>query len=141
MATKTTMKIKIDGEWREVSRVFDGGYLPSIDLDDGTEWYVAESSEAAGKAARERWGDLVRDDPKEFSCLVGEETLISWALGQYAGPGITQVRSLEEWLDLWLNTPEEEFASYDGRECDVEAFSEDVEDAIGFAPAVAYRNN
>ncbi len=59
---------------------------------------------------------MAENDSKEFVCMVGEETLVAWALGQYAGPGSTHVQSLNEWLDLWLNTPEEHFASYDSCE-------------------------
>jgi hypothetical protein len=91
--------------------------------------------------------------------MVGDETLIRWALGQNAGPGLTQVNSLDKWLDLWLDTPAEHFASYDGEEHDVEGptaeerASDDEEtvafvtgwdelvEELGFTPTVAYRSN
>jgi hypothetical protein len=109
-------------------------------------YMVFANSEEAGKAAKEYWRNLAKDDPKEFTCLVGEETLVSWDLGRPAGPGHTQTKSLAEWLDLWLNTPEEHFASYDGHEveCEVSAALADALD-IGnpedkdWVGAVAYR--
>ncbi len=114
------MKIKIDGEIYEVRKVHSNhGYLPMVVLEDNSEYYLAESTEAAGEKAREYWEDLAQDDPTEFACLVGEKTLVQWGMGHHAGPGSTQVKSLQEWLDLWLKTPEEQFASYDSaeREC------------------------
>jgi len=92
------------------------GQLPTIETKQGQEFYIAKSSEDAGEKAREYWTDMAHDDPEEFACIVGAETLIQWGLGNYAGPGSTQVQSLEEWLDLHLDIPEEHFASYDGEE-------------------------
>ena len=115
------MRIKIDGQEYEVEDVHQNHhYLPVLDLDDGTEWCVATSHEAAGAAARKYWKDIADNDPTEFACLVGEKTLVSWALGQYAGPGSTQVTSLEDWLDLHLDVPEETFAGYDGVEWELD---------------------
>src|SRR6185369_7834653 len=110
------MRLKIDGEIYNVSKVyqFDRDHnIAQVKTEEGPEFIVAESSEEAGKSARERWADMAENDPKEFTCMVGEETLVQWGLGRSAGPGSTSVCSLEEWLDLWLDTPEEEFASYD----------------------------
>jgi len=94
----------------------DYGDLIMVDTEGGEEFYLAEDAEQAGEEAREYWKDMAQNDPQEFTCMVGEETLIAWALGNYAGPGSTQVSSLDEWLDLWLNIPEEHFASYDNIE-------------------------
>jgi hypothetical protein len=132
--------IVINGADYVVDNVYNGSYLPCIETDGG-EFYVAENIQAAGEAAREYWEDMVKNDPKEFRCMVGDETLVKWALGESAGPGSTQVNSLEEWLDLWLDTPEEQWASYDGEECDVTACSEDLIEELGFTPTVAYRCN
>ena len=135
------MKLKLDdGTFLTVENVHEHGYLPMLECDDGTEWYVAESTEAAGEAAREYWKDMAENDPKEFACMVGEQTLVSWALGQSAGPGSTQVTSLEEWLDLWLDTPEEQWASYDSEEHEVTRSGKIVEE-LGFTPGVVYRHN
>ena len=137
----TTMRLQIEGEKvAEVVNILEGGYLPLVELDDGTEWYVAEDHEAAGQAARKYWAELAENDPTEFACLIGEETLVRWGMNQYAGPGTTQVRNLAEWLDLWLDTPEEEFASYDGHEKDVLRCGKLAEE-LGFTPTLAYRHN
>jgi hypothetical protein len=112
----TQLLIVIDGEVKKVTEVHNRGYKV-LELDDKTEWYVFEDSDTAGKAAREYWEDMAANDPREFTCMVGEETLISWGMGRYAGPGSTQVTNLNDWLDLWLTTPEEHFATYDGSEC------------------------
>lgn len=133
------MKIKIDDEWHEIDEVHHYGH-PMIEI-GSLEFYVFEDTEAAGKAARKHWEDMAKNDHKEFACLLGEETLIQWGLGQYAGPGYTQVKSLNDWLDLWLDTPEEHFASYDGNECTVNEVDEEAEAEIGFKPTVAYRHN
>lgn len=136
------MSIVIDGETLEVSSTRQIGYgdLWELETDDG-DYIVSENSETAGQAARERWQEMAENDPAEFTCIVGEQTLIAWGLGQSAGPGTTKVSSLSEWLDLWLNTPEEEFASYDGSERDVEEVGTDLVDELGFTPSVAYRSN
>ena len=132
--------ITIDGEKFEVEDVQNYGGLPLLEV-EGMEFYVAESAEAAGQEARDYWEAMAQDDPKEFTCIVGESCLVAWALGQYAGPGSTVVKSLEEWLDLWLDTPEEHFASYDSAACDIDEVSEDIVDELGFTPTVAYRHN
>ena len=134
-------RIRIDGELFTIKKVWNnGGDLPQIDTEEGQEFFLAEDSEAAGKAARQRWEEMAENDPREFTCMVGEETLIQWGMGHYAGPGSTQVKSLQEWLDLWLDTPEEEFASYDHTERDVERVGR-LSDELGFVPTVAYRCN
>jgi hypothetical protein len=134
--------IAINGEAHEITKIYS--HYPEVVLDDGTEWIVFESRETAGEAAREYWEDMARNDPKEFTCMVGEETLVSWALGQYAGPGSTQVKSLEEWLDLHLDCPEEHFGSYDGSECDCQ-ISRNARDELNLPEdckqAVCYRHN
>ena len=134
------MKIKIDGEEYEIDKVHDYGTLPMVEIGD-MEFYLAEDSTEAGLKAREFWADMADNDEKEFVCMVGEKNLIAWALGNSAGPGSTAVNSLDEWLDLWLDTPEEHFASYDGSECDVDEADEELIDEIGFTPTVAYRHN
>jgi len=111
---------------------------------DGMDLLIYESREAAGQAARDRWEDMARNDPSEFTCMVGESTLVAWALGQYAGPGTSQVKNLEEWLDLFLDAPEEELASYDGAELDVDRISTALCEELGIEPSdsmVAYRTN
>ena len=111
-------EIEIDGEVYEIDDVRElgwghgGHFITSGRL----EWNVFPSSEDAGKAARAYWEEMVRTDPAEFRCLVGDETLVAWALGESAGPGSVAVSSLDEWLDLTAGHPEEQWAGYDGSE-------------------------
>lgn len=134
------LTITIDGEMLEVDNVQHGGYLPVVEIGN-LEYYVAEDSENAGKAAREYWEDLANNDPEEFTCIVGKETLVQWALGQSAGPGYVHVSSLEDWLDLTADYPEEQWAGYDGTELEVDSCSESLAEELGFTPTVAYRWN
>ncbi|HEY5606259.1 MAG TPA: hypothetical protein VIL45_07050 [Thermoplasmata archaeon] len=135
--------IMIDGEIYNVERIHSVGYgdLHHATMDDGTEWYLSADSESAGEAAKERWRDMVESDPSEFRCMVGDETLVQWALGNAAGPGSAQVSSLEEWLELTADHPEEEWGSYDGREADAHDASEELVEELGYSPGVAYRHN
>jgi hypothetical protein len=129
------MKIKlVDNDENEVVKNYDN----MLELDDGTEWIVFESSEAAGKAARERWIDMQRNDKREFKCMIGEERLVQWACGESDSFGIS---SFEEFLDVTESVPQEEFASYDGNEFDVETADEELINELGFKPSVAYRHN
>jgi hypothetical protein len=136
LSPKGETRIKIDGEIWTVDEIITCGDLPLIRC-GRVEFYLAASSEEAGKAARERWAE---GDRAELRCILGDETLIAWALGDWAGPGSRQVRSFSEWLDLWLDSPEEEFASYDGEERVVQRCAY-LRDELGFVPTVAYRHN
>ena len=130
----------IDGEEvRYIRKVYkiDGGGA-EIDTDEG-EFIVFPDADTAGQAARAYWEHMAQNDPDEFALMVGKDTLISWALGQYAGPGHSQVTSLDAWLDLWLDTAEEHFASYDSAERDVDDVTDEAEEEIGFKPGVAYK--
>ncbi len=132
----------IDGELIDVDDTRDTGWSDLALAESGQrEWCVAPDSETAGAAAREYWASMAANDPEEFTRLVGKSTLVSWCLGQLAGPGSTKVTSLDDWLDLWLNTPEEQWAGHDGVECDVEFASPDLVTDLGFEPTVAYRHN
>ena len=101
------------------------------------EVWLFRSLEEAGEWARQSWEDRIRDDPDEAAVLLGTETLIRWALGMPAGPGSAQVCSLNEWLDLWLETPEEEL----GEEFEVVQVAEDLVERLGFRPRVAYKRH
>ena len=140
---KLLILIEGETEIQEITDIKDYGYLPIIELEDGTEWYIAENHREAGEKAREYWEDLANDDPQEFACIVGEETLIKWGLGQYAGPGQAQVKSLNEWLDLHKDCPEETFANYDGYEKTAKINNHLMEE-LGFNSKdeiVVYRHN
>jgi hypothetical protein len=118
---------------------------------DGMEFYIFKSHEEAGQATAQHWRDMAESDPSEFACIVGEQTLVAWALNQYAGPGSVSVRNLEEWLELTADYPQEQWALYDGEEVIVERIGhllielewEDMIDSVldGTAEIVAYRWN
>lgn len=139
----TPRTLKIGDETFTVEDVRELGWTGMVEIttEEGEDFIVAEDSQTAGEAARERWADMAEHDPEEFECMVGAETLVKWALGQSAGPGCVHVTSLSEWLDLHINHPEEEWAGYDGEERDVEDVSPDLDEEIGFVPTVAYRTN
>jgi len=122
--------IIINDEYLRVEKIHNYGWT-MLELEDKTEWYFFEDHDAAGEAAREYWADMAENDPSEFACIVGEQTLIAWALNQSAGPGSVQVHNLEEWLDLWLNTPEEQWASYDGEEIEGVCLSPRLCESLG----------
>jgi len=136
--TDNTLIITIEDELTEVRKVYNGGYLQMLELEDGTEWYVARDSEQAGEAAAKYWRDMAEGDPKEFACIIGEERLVQWGLGQSDSFGISGV---DDFCERNANVPEENFASYDGQEREVTACSESLEDELGFKPTVAYRHN
>ena len=135
----------IDGEVLEVTEMWDNGFDGlNIKCDNGNEYVVFEDRETAGKATSQYWKDMAENDPEEFRCLVGDETLVQWALGQWAGPGNIQTNSLEEWFDLTEDYPEEQWASYDGVEIEGAKFNKHFEDETGFTDRkeiVLYRNN
>ena len=131
--------IKIDGKLYHVTDYREYGAIEIV-TEEGEEFVLFQSEEDAGEQAKEYWEDLAINDPQEFTCLVGEETLVQWGLGQWGGPGSTKVQSLHEWLDLWLDTPEEHWASYDGLEREVTRIGR-LADDIGFVPTIAYRTN
>lgn len=108
------MNIRIDNKTYTVEH--DYGNTVS---EGRTEFKLFASREDAGEEARAYWADMAESHPAEFRTMVGDDTLIKWALGQHAGPGIMRVASLSDWLDLWLDTPGEHFASYDGEEREV----------------------
>lgn len=99
-----------------------------------------EDRDEAGRKAREYWEDLAEHDRSEFAEIVGTETLVAWALGNSVGPGTTKVSSLEEWFDLWLETPEEHWASYDNLELEIISISPLITEEVGEL-GVAYRSN
>lgn len=128
--------IVIDGENYHVDaiNVWEGEDLIQIavscDHDEDMEFILAPDAETAGKTSRQRWADMVENDPAEFRAMVGDENILRWAMGQSAGPGSVHVTSLEAWLDLHINTPEEEWACYDGAERDVEGMSSDLAETL-----------
>ena len=138
--------IVIDSELHEVNSIKSWGYGIDIETDQG-DYKIFDTREEAGEQAKEYWRDMMENDPSEFTCIVGEENLIKWALGQSAGPGTSKVNSVQEWLDLWLDLPEEQWASYDGTERSVDSMNNnlrrELEEHFSFEvhELVVYRTN
>lgn len=132
--------IEINGTVEEVGKVYNNWGYPMVEI--GTQYYfIFEDSEEAGKAAKEHWQNIAENDPDEFTCMVGKESLIAWGLGRYGGPGDEQVSSLEDWLNLWLRTPEKHWASYDGEEVEAR-INKNLQRELGFSNSVViYRHN
>jgi hypothetical protein len=106
-----------------------GGY--HIDCNNGAEYHVFADRDAAGEGAADYWRDMAANDKSEFRCIVGDDALISWALGEYGGPGNEKVKSLDEWFELTANYPEEQWASYDGDEIEGARFNNHFAEAMG----------
>lgn len=105
------MNIRIDNELCAVEHTYG-----NIVSEGRARYTLFASREEAGEEARAYYADMAENDPTEFRHMVGDETLVKWALGQNAGPGARQVASLSEWLDLWLDAPDEHFGAYDREE-------------------------
>jgi hypothetical protein len=124
--------IVIDGEVVEIEEIRDNGFGGYLIEGNGCEYQVFRDREEAGSAAAEYWRDMAENDAEEFRCIVGDENLIKWALNQWAGPGNEQTKTLEEWFELTANYPEEQWASYDGREIEGAKFNRHFEFETGF---------
>ena len=118
-----------EGDYAEVAVKADDSSWP-------VEYLFFRTREDAGQYVRDYWEDYVdSESPEEVVAILGAETLISWALGRAAGPGSAKVKSLKEWLDLYLDAPEEHF---DSGPYQIELVAENIEEIIGFKPTVAY---
>ena len=116
------------GEYGQLSVQHDGARWPE-------DIVLFKSREDAGQYVRDYWEDYIDSESSdEVVAILGAENLISWALGRLAGPGSVKVRSLQEWLDLYLDVPEEHFEE----EYSVEAIGENLVEILGFKPVVAF---
>jgi hypothetical protein len=104
------VKIIIEGELEDVDKIYDGGYLPMLDI-GRREYYVARDEDQAGEAAAKYWREMAEGDHREFIAMIGEERLVDWAIGRGDSFGIS---GLEDFLERVASVPEEQFASYDG---------------------------
>jgi len=123
-----------------VESVTSGENGPTVSLtDDGgnhvCELHLFENEEDAGQYARDYWEDCIKGDRETAIEMLGKDTLLSWALGEAAGPGSSKVESLEEWLDLYLDAPDEHFES---GPYGIELIGENIVEVLGFLPAIAY---
>jgi len=137
--------IIIDNEVVEIEKINNNGFDGFlIECNNGCDYHMFENHDVAGKAARYYWQDMAENDKSEFVCIVGEDALVNWCIGEYTGPGSTKVKSLNEWLDLWLDIPAEQWASYDGEEIEGVRFNKHVAELTGFIDkdnVVLYRCN
>ena len=122
-----------------VLKTSEGDYAEVAVKTDDSSWPVEylffRTREDAGQYVRDYWEDYIdTESPEEVIAILGAETLISWALGRAAGPGSAKVKSLKEWLDLYLDVPEEHFEE----EYEVEAIGQNLVETFGFKPAVAF---
>lgn len=95
-ATISTIRVEIES-------VIKGPYLPMIVTTEGKKYYVAESVEKAGEAARRYWSDMMNNAPDEFIETVGADNVITLAKGEPADLGIGrlgEVESLADFLNL-----------------------------------------
>ena len=132
---------KIEGEKFFVlseDDVATNGIGGSVELPTGkyaTELHLFKDEEQAGEYARDYWKDFIEDDRASAIEILGAETLMAWALGDPAGPGTSKVNSLEEWLDLYLDAPDEHFEL---GPFEIEAIGENLVEILGFKPTIAY---
>ena len=132
---------KIEGEEFFVlseDDVATNGIGGSVELPTGkyaTELHLFKDEEQAGEYARDYWKDFIEDDRASAIEILGAETLMAWALGDPAGPGTSKVNSLEEWLDLYLDAPDEHFEL---GPFEIEAIGENLVEILGFKPTIAY---
>jgi hypothetical protein len=99
------------------------------------ELHLFKNMEQAGKDARDYWEEYVHGDRQMAIELLGVDTLMSWAYGELGGPGSVKVKNLEDWLDLYLENPDEHFES---GPFDIELIGENIVEELGFKPTVAY---
>jgi hypothetical protein len=129
--------IIFDGEAFDLDAVTGSNHLDTV-VCGSRDWYLFSDSETAGKAVAKYWKDMAYTDRREFACIIGEERLVQWALGESDSFGIS---SLDDFFEVAADHPEEHWASYDGDEIEVDGASLDVQNEIGYMPTVAYRHN
>ena len=142
--------VRINGHTVDVVNIYTGGHLPTVDL-GGEEYIIATDAEEAGEAAMKYWWDMIENDPSEFECMVGREALIAWCLKRSYAVGSVAVNSLEAWVQLSAEYPEEQWAGYDGKQIDDMQISVGLANELGFVlddvegdgyvNIVAYRSN
>ena len=115
----------------------DGGGQITVRADTQSwpkEIFLFKSNKEAGQYAREYWEECIHGDRETAIEILGAETLLSWAFGEAAGPGSVKTKNLEEWLDLYLDAPDEHFEE----EFSVDAIGSNIIEILGFKPTVAY---
>ena len=111
MDYEKNIRVKIEDELMTVVDVCGYGFgdLQMVEMDNGEEYYIANLGDAE-KAVYDYWKDMARNDKREFTCIIGEERLVQWALGESDSFGID---SLEEFCKINADYCEETLATYD----------------------------
>jgi len=104
---------------------------------DGSQFLFGTLA-AAQKAAGFYYRRLMDSDPELFCSLVGFGCVLNWAQGKPATPGDVECATLEDWLVLSENYPEECFGTENGETLHVTHCDDELRDALGFIPEVAY---
>jgi hypothetical protein len=140
------MKIKMSDrhgvieEWNVKSHYYDMEFpvVICVNGDEEAEFILARHDEHAGELAKLHWLYMAMSDPREFAEIIGIETMVSWLLGDWAGPGNEHARSFEEWLnDVVSRYPAETLSVDDMARTVFE--NEELEAEVGFMPRLAYR--
>ena len=142
------MFVQIQDRQYQVKEIKEGHALPLVVLDDGHEFFIGSSPEDAGEAAARYYWNLVDQDPHKLRQLIGDETLINWAMGKESGPvgrHEKSATSLQEWIEKIVKRhPDVEFGHYVGSEVRV-GVSGDLARRLGIDPEdkviVGYCNN
>lgn len=77
--------------------------IPQVVLENDIGYFVFESKEEAGEVAKNYFEYMVENDPYSLIDYVGVEQVIEWA----KGGGETLI----DWLEAWLDVPEELYGS------------------------------
>ncbi len=105
---------------------------------NGNKYYIFMNNDDAGETAREYYAEMADKCPDEILSMVGVRALIEWSRGCSYAAGCIGVSSLDEWLDLWLNNPEEHFAC-DGVEINIEKMNKNMQEEFCGLECVAYK--
>ena len=81
----------------------DIGVLQEVILEDGNGYMIFENKEEAGEVAKKYFEDMAENNPYQLVDYVGVEQLIEWARGRG--------ETLTDWLEAWLDVPEEFYRS------------------------------
>ena len=81
----------------------DIGVLKEVILEDGKGYIIFENKEEAGEVAKKYFEDMAENNPYQLVDYVGVEQLIEWARGRG--------ETLTDWLEAWLDVPEELYGS------------------------------
>jgi len=127
------LKIVIDDEVVTLDYINDNQYK----ADNGCSYYIFCDCADAGEYAKSYYENMIMTSKDDFICIVGRDALVDWALGFYNN-GFC---SVDEWLDDWLNKPEDHWASYDNEEVEITRMNKHMKEEMDSTSCVMYRFN